>query len=50
MKRVNYHLPEHTISRLKSLSVKKGISVAELIRRAVDDFLDKQPGPKEKPQ
>ena len=41
MKRVNYHLPEVTIKKLKDLSEKIGISVAEIIRRAVDEFLKK---------
>jgi predicted DNA-binding protein len=39
MKRVNYHLPEQTIRALKALSKKMGVSVAELIRRAVDSYL-----------
>lgn len=40
MIRVNYHLTEEQISRLKALSEKTGLSVAELIRRAVDAYLE----------
>lgn len=42
MKRVNYHLTILQIKQLKKLSNKTGLSVAELIRRAIDDFLKKQ--------
>ena len=42
MKRVNYHLPEPIIEKLKELSRETGLSVAELIRRALDDFLKKK--------
>ena len=38
MKRVNYHLTENQIEKLKTLSRVTGLSVAELIRRAVDQF------------
>jgi predicted DNA-binding protein len=41
MQRVNYHLTEDQVARLKALSDKTGLSVAELIRRAVDAFLAK---------
>jgi predicted DNA-binding protein len=42
MKRVNYHLTEEQIMRLQALSGKKGLTVAEIIRRAVDEYLDKR--------
>ena len=42
MKRVNYHLTEDEIKRLQGLAEKTGLSVAEIIRRAVDEFLDKK--------
>ena len=42
MKRVNYHLTEEEISRLQSLSEETGLSVAEIIRRAIDEYLDKR--------
>jgi len=44
MKRVDYHLTEIQIKKLKALSKKTGLSVAELIRRAVDKFLMKPMG------
>ena len=37
MKRVNYHLTELQIAVLKKLSEETGISVAELIRRFIDE-------------
>lgn len=39
MKRVNYHLTEKQLEDLRKASEKSGLSVAELIRRAVDAFL-----------
>jgi predicted DNA-binding protein len=42
MKRVNYHLTEEQISRLQSLSGDTGLTVAEIIRRAVDEYLDRK--------
>ncbi len=42
MRRVNYHLTEGQIERLQRLAQKTGLSVAEIIRRAVDDYLDKK--------
>ena len=45
MKRVNYHLTEEEIDRLQSLSGKTGLTVAEIIRRAVDEYLDKRKVP-----
>lgn len=42
MKRANFFLPEQLIERLKALSEKTGLSVAELIRRAADEYLKKQ--------
>ncbi len=42
MKRVNYHLTEAEITRLQTLSNKTGLSVAEIIRRAVDEYLDRK--------
>ena len=41
MKRVNYHLTVRQAERLRSLSDRQGLSVAELIRRAVDVLLAK---------
>ena len=45
MKRVNYHLTEQEIVRLQSLSDKTGLTVAEIIRRAVDEYLDRKEVP-----
>jgi predicted DNA-binding protein len=42
MKRVNYHLTEAEITRLQTLSNKTGLSVAEIIRRAIDEYLDRK--------
>ena len=42
MKRVNFHLSDLQISMLKKLSKKLDLSIAELIRRAIDDFLRNQ--------
>ena len=39
MRRVNYHLPEPMIERLKAISKKTGLPVSELIRRAIDAYL-----------
>lgn len=52
MKRVNYHLTNGQIKALHRESEKSGLSVAELIRRAVDAWLehleDRHGTPKEK--
>ena len=42
MKRVNYHLTEIQIKQLKELSLKTGLTVAEIIRRAIDEYRKKQ--------
>ncbi len=41
MKRTNVHLTDGQLRTLKQLSKKTGLTVAELIRRAVDAMLDK---------
>ena len=41
MKRIDLYLTEPQIEAFKKLSKKLGLSVAELIRRAIDAFLDK---------
>jgi hypothetical protein len=38
MQRVNYHLTNQQINNLKMISKLSGISVAELIRRAIDSL------------
>lgn len=42
MKRTHIFLPELVIAALKSLSEKTGLSVAEHIRRAIDEYLKRQ--------
>lgn len=42
MKRVNLHLTEQQMHRLHALSQATGLSVAEHVRRALDDYLSKQ--------
>lgn len=42
MIRVTYHLTELQLKQLKKISKKKGLPLAELIRRAVDVFLEKE--------
>lgn len=42
MKRTHFFLPEPAFERLQELSKKLDVSVSELIRRAVEDFLKKQ--------
>ena len=42
MKRTHFFLPEPAFERLQELSKERDVSVAELIRRAIDDFLKKQ--------
>jgi len=39
MKRTNIFLPEQILARLRALATKTGLSVAEIIRRAIDDYL-----------
>jgi predicted DNA-binding protein len=46
MKRTHIFLPERIIEALKRLSAETGLSVAELIRRAIDMFLKHEGGNK----
>ena len=39
MQRVNFHLTKNQIKALRQLSDGTGLSVAELIRRAIDEWL-----------
>lgn len=41
MKRLQFFIPEPVLGRLKELSKQLDLSVAELIRRAIDDFIKK---------
>lgn len=40
MKRINYHLTENQIKELKKIREKTGLSLAELVRRAIDKYLE----------
>lgn len=42
MIRVNYNLTEKQLARLKALSKETGLTVSEMIRRAVDGYLEKE--------
>ncbi len=42
MKRTNIHLPEQTREALQALASLTGLSVAELVRRAVDAYIKKE--------
>lgn len=39
MKRTNFFIPEQTLAALKAESLKTGINVSELVRRALDAYL-----------
>ena len=41
-KRTNIYLPEEQIKRLKKIATKKDVSVSELVRRAIENFLEEQ--------
>ena len=42
MKRTNIHFSERQLEQLKSLSAQTGLTVAELVRRAIDAYLAKE--------
>ena len=42
MKRINIHFSERQIEQLKALSEEAGLSVAEIVRRAIDAFIAKE--------
>ena len=44
MIRVNYHLTKGQVAALKALSRSTGLTVAELIRRAVDQYVKSRKG------
>lgn len=39
MKRTNIHLAQDQIERLREVAERKGVSVAELVRRAIEAYL-----------
>lgn len=42
MKKYNLYLSEQQINTLNLLSEQKGLSVSEIIRRALDEFIEKE--------
>ena len=42
MKRTQVFLPEQLIEKLEQLAAKKGVSKGELIRRALEKYLEKE--------
>jgi hypothetical protein len=42
MKRVNFHITERQQDELRKISERTGLSVAELIRRAVDILIERE--------
>lgn len=42
MKKYNLYLSEQQINSLNLLSEEKGLSVSEIIRRALDEFIEKE--------
>lgn len=42
MQKVNYYLTEQQIARLQKLAKKTGLTLSELIRRAIDAFLKQE--------
>jgi predicted DNA-binding protein len=42
MKRINYHLTEQQLEKLKKLSKLLGLPVAEIIRRAIDKYFENE--------
>ena len=48
MKRTNFHLTDLQIKRLRNIATQTGLTVAELIRRAVDEWLEKYDAKKSK--
>jgi metal-responsive CopG/Arc/MetJ family transcriptional regulator len=44
MKRTNIYLSETQIKHLQELSQKAGLSISELIRRAIDRFIKREKG------
>ncbi len=42
MKRMHIHLTEQQLARLQKLSERNGLNIAEMMRRAVDNYLDEE--------
>jgi hypothetical protein len=41
-KRLDFYLTETQVEKMKALSEKTGLSVSEHMRRAIDEYLDRQ--------
>jgi predicted transcriptional regulator len=41
-RRTNIYLPEEQIRRLKKLGQKKDVSMSELVRRAIEEYLKRE--------
>lgn len=41
MTRMNFHFPKLMVAKLRKLSMLSGVPVAEIVRRAVKEYLDK---------
>jgi hypothetical protein len=41
-KRVNFYLTEIQVKKMRGISEKLGLSVSEIIRRAIDEYLGRQ--------
>jgi hypothetical protein len=42
MKRVDFYLSKFQIARIKKLSFKIGLSASEIMRRAIDEYCERQ--------
>jgi metal-responsive CopG/Arc/MetJ family transcriptional regulator len=42
MKRHNFHLPEQLVSQLKMLAEQRGLTMSELLRTALAEYLKNQ--------
>jgi predicted DNA-binding protein len=42
MKRTNIHLPEPILKRLKALAKRRDVSIAEIVRAAIEKYLAEQ--------
>ena len=40
--RSNYYIPEPQIERLRKLAQKRDVSVSELVRRAIEEYLKRE--------
>lgn len=42
MKRINFYIPDPMLEKLQSLADKQDVALAELIRKAIEEYLKKQ--------